>query len=834
MSLARQMAEAARRRIARWAGGPAKRKGSRRRGMQFTPPPSSITRWYVRDVESAIRMADGGDLSRAAQLAKSMRRDGVLSGVLSTRTGGLVRLPKRFTGRPDMVAQLEGRHGRRTLFDRMFPAAELEKLAADGVLLGVGVGEMVDVEGRREPVLRRLDPQWLRYYWGEDRWYYLSTSGPIPITPGDGRWILHLPGGVDQPWSFGLWPALARSYISKEHAFLHRENFGGKLANPARAAVAPSGSSEEQRRGFLDRLIAWGVNTTFELPPGWDVKLIESNGRGYEVFADMIQTANEEMIIAIAGQLVTVSGGTGFSNADIHATVRSDLIQQTGEGLAHTVNEQGLVPWTNRRFGAGAVAESVEMEWDIKPPKDLKAEAETLSAASKAIEDANRALRPYKKSVDDVEIATRFSIPIRGDVDSDAIPDVELEPVSAPEVPEEAPEAPPKTLAIAACAPEPPPPQRCLAYAFRPGKPPTELQLWTAEDNPTDYGVHRWTSRSAKSVMDIYEQRGNPLPIDIEHNCSDHEKKKRKTDEPPETGGYAELQLRNGEPWLVFDWSAPAVEMIRTRQRLFLSPEYLVDKETGEIVALVRVSLVSNPGTHHARMLASAPAPASTKAVRSNMDIAMFLAALEAALTAEDPKSQIQALIDKVKEAGGAGPADDVAAMEGDDDDDEPPVVATAPAPKMPPVPSAAKAASGSPQEPDTTAIHAAADDAIARIKAERDAFARDQLLTTEGHRLSEPVLAWAKGQPLGIVEGLLKATPKAEAKRAAAATRGEGSGDEPVSKLPPNEAKKLNQLMGITAKRLGGPSVNQGRFSLSAMRPKDFLEQRLAAQKGA
>lgn len=394
-----------------WAGG------------HLSPPPQSITRWYLADLERAIHEADQGDLQRAAQLCRSLRRDGVLQGVLSTRTGGLVRLPKRFSGNRKLVRAL------RKIFDRMFPAKELALLAADGVLLGVAVGEMLPVEGRDYPVLRRLDPQYLAYRWNEGCWYYNSVLGPMKITPGDGRWILHCPGGEGEPWSHGLWASLGRSYIPKEHAFLHRENYSAKLANSARAAVAPIGATETQRVGFLQRVIAWGVNTVFELPPGWDVKLIESNGRGYEVFADTMKKSDEEIIIAIAGQLVTTTGGAGFQNSNIHATIRSDLIQDTGEGLAHTINTQGIPPWVNLTYGADALEVAPTVEWDTTPPKDLKAAAEAISAAAKAIEDANRALEPYGKKVDEEEMALRFAIPIKGDEDGDGRPDEdEIEP----------------------------------------------------------------------------------------------------------------------------------------------------------------------------------------------------------------------------------------------------------------------------------------------------------------------------------------------------------------------------------------------------------------------
>src|SRR5205085_2623084 len=102
---------------------------------------------------------------------------------------GLVRLPKRFRGDPRIVQALELGHDKvRSVFDEMFPPAELALLAGDGELCGVGVGELVPVEGRDYPVLVRLDPEYLVFRWNENCWYFRSVIGLIPITPGDGRW----------------------------------------------------------------------------------------------------------------------------------------------------------------------------------------------------------------------------------------------------------------------------------------------------------------------------------------------------------------------------------------------------------------------------------------------------------------------------------------------------------------------------------------------------------------------------------------------------------------------------------------------------------------------
>lgn len=381
-------------------------------GGQLSPLPLTRTRWYLADLEAAIRAADVGDLSMAAQLSRSMRRDGVLAGLLSTRAGGLVRLPKRFTGADEIVRALEGRDGVRSVFDDMFPASELELLAGDGDVLGIGVAELVPVAGRAYPVLVRLDPEWLRYRWSENRWYYLSIAGPIPITPGDGRWVLHTAGGRMSPWQKGLWSSLGRSWINKEHANLHLANWEAKLANPARVAVAPNGATESQRFGFLKNVIAWGINTCFELPPGYDIRILESNGRGFESFGATITRSDQEFMIAICGQVVTVTGGTGFANADIHKSIRADLIKASADSLAYTLNTQAIPAWVIDNFGEEALDQTPIVEWDTTPPKDLKADADAIGALGDALTKVNEALSPYSLRVDAEELASRFGVPL--------------------------------------------------------------------------------------------------------------------------------------------------------------------------------------------------------------------------------------------------------------------------------------------------------------------------------------------------------------------------------------------------------------------------------------
>jgi hypothetical protein len=402
-------------------------------GGQLAPQPVTQTRWYMDDLESAQHQADTGTITKAAQLMRAAIADGTLVGVASTRFGGVVRLPKRFRGDPELISELElGHESVRSTFDEMCPPQELALLARDGDFLGVAVGELVPVKGRSYPVLVRLDPAYLFFRWNEQRWYYNSIAGALPITPGDGRWVLHAPGGRLAPWQNGLWKALGRAYIRKEHANLHKDNWEGKLANPARVATCAQGASEGEQDSWFRAVMAWGVNTVFGMKPGYDVKLVESNGRGWECFTKTIASCDAEMIICVAGQTVTTDGGTGFANADIHKSIRADLIKATADALAYTVNTQILPQYAYARKGLEAIKTTPVVEWDVTPPRDRAVEGQALVSVASAITQLTTAFAPYQRTLDIDMLAARFGIPIAGDLNGDGKPEVTVKPPAAP------------------------------------------------------------------------------------------------------------------------------------------------------------------------------------------------------------------------------------------------------------------------------------------------------------------------------------------------------------------------------------------------------------------
>ena len=393
--------------IAQWFTGPrpllppGQPAQSRRR--QASPPPRSKFEYHLEDLAAAVMSADTGNLMLAGRLAAACRRDGVIAGVLGTRTKGLLCLPRKISAPDPQVAKDFA-----AVFDYMFPLSEQEQLLGDGILLGVGVAEFVQETWARLPSLRRLDPERLVYRWSEDAWYYNGANGAEQVKPGDGRWVLYRPGGHVAPWRSGNWQALGRAYIVKQTSFYLRENYANNLANAARVIESPAGATKEDREEQLDQVADWGVSPCFDLPPGYKINLIESNGNGFEVYSSIIESSDRESVVNLSGQTVTLDGGAGFQNGAIFSAIRSDLIKSDSTTLAETLVSQGAYVWG---YLTGVDGSSIKLEWDITPPKDRTQEA----AASLTAAQAAKAWVEAGAKVDIDELAKSFGVPIKAD-----------------------------------------------------------------------------------------------------------------------------------------------------------------------------------------------------------------------------------------------------------------------------------------------------------------------------------------------------------------------------------------------------------------------------------
>lgn len=381
-------------------------------GGNLVTNPRTQLEWFLEDVDIASEIADLGDMVRAAQLCRAMRRDPVISGLLTTKSGGITRLPKKWYGPDEVVEELVSTESGISNFDLMCPPTELRKLADDADFLKIAVAELVPVKGRPFPVLERKDPEYLFYLWQYDTWCFRSNAGLIPITPGDGHWVFHYAGPRLAPWQDGNWHALGRSWVRKDSMQALKTNWAFHLANAARVATAPLGATSGQRGNWFQQIASWGINSVFATIPGYDVKLLESNGRGWEGFDTSIKEANEDFMIALAGQLVSITGGTGFSSEDLYASVRYDLIQESATPLAHTISTQ-VLPYYTYLMHQDLEDQSPGFVYDVRRPNDLSAEASIYTALGAGLQALQQVAATAGLGIDVGKFFDKFDIPTK-------------------------------------------------------------------------------------------------------------------------------------------------------------------------------------------------------------------------------------------------------------------------------------------------------------------------------------------------------------------------------------------------------------------------------------
>lgn len=397
-------------------------------GGRLEPIPEVRLRWYPPDIERAQMRAQTGDMTVVGQLCESAKLDGVVRGLGDARTS-VVYFPKRFYGSQEVIDTLLAKNASdRDVYNEMVPASEAALMAFDELFCGVAVGEMVPVQGRDFPVLVRRYPQNLWYLWSRNTWYYRSIVGLIPIKPGipdekGNSWVLHIGGGRLSPWNNGLWNTLGRSYINKTQTVFARQSYEMKHSHPARVAHSPVGAAEEERRGMLAAIIRWALNAAFALPPGWDIKLVESNGRGIEIYEQSIRHYNEEIATALCGSAVMLQGTAGFSNMDQFAVVARHLMTRTSSGWDHTVNTQILPAYIGRRWGTDALKNATTIETEVAEPKDRKQQGETMVALANAIKGLVEAIAAAQiaagmktelVALNVRELLASFGVPVQG------------------------------------------------------------------------------------------------------------------------------------------------------------------------------------------------------------------------------------------------------------------------------------------------------------------------------------------------------------------------------------------------------------------------------------
>ena len=122
-------------------------------------------------------------------------------------------------------------------------------------------------------------------------------------------------------------------------------------------------------------------------------------------------------MVAITGNTVSTTGGTGFISSAIFKAIRQDLIKSDADALAYTINTQGLPIYLVTAYGLDALETRLTtVQWDASTPVELSTEAQsyaTVGGAIKALTEAVQAAGGASRGIDVDALLVKFGIPLQ-------------------------------------------------------------------------------------------------------------------------------------------------------------------------------------------------------------------------------------------------------------------------------------------------------------------------------------------------------------------------------------------------------------------------------------
>lgn len=378
--------------------------------------------WGLGDDVCAKSLADGGNLRHVAELVEDMLSDGVISGTVQILSAGLIRLPLVING-PDKIKEwlLGSKKVRASAFWKMHPHDVLTRIVMWGILFGLGLGEYVEDPCTGERVLHFVEPHGLSWrkcaVTGQQILEYNVNGVPEAVTPGNGRWFVFAPWGIQRFWMYGKWRPCARAWIDKTSAQDQRSVHGNRVAMGITHLKTPEGKSRDADSQVLSDALAMPATPVIVTEDGYTLEHIQIGGAGYEQWSSSKKEADTDIVIALTGQTVT-SGmtGTGFSTGDIHAQLAQVFVAEYAGALSLSIQRDGIEPTMECNYIDPG---TVDIEFDSTSPSERDAAGKAAAALGDGITKANAALLPEGKRVVVATLAAQSNIEIE-DIESDS------------------------------------------------------------------------------------------------------------------------------------------------------------------------------------------------------------------------------------------------------------------------------------------------------------------------------------------------------------------------------------------------------------------------------
>lgn len=411
-----------------------------------------------------------GMFMHSALLVEEMMTDDRISGVLSTRIGGLLCAELTFKPADDRKRSLklarilggsdeadgDGEWLRILDFDTAFDLLKWK------IMLGVAVAEIVwdTRNGQWLPRLNVWHPRHLWWNWGT-REFCLATQGSDPANPiqlslpeymvklpradlgnnTGGHWFVW---GRQNSWLTGAVRPLGMKYLDRVWNERDWARYCEKHGLAIMEGQVPSGTDVKEKSQFEADISNLASEGTIITPqgrqgePSYGFKLHEATAQTWQTFKARKETLDTDIAVCLLGQnLSTEVKGGSFAAASIHEGIRIDKKRQDAI-LYSEIRDQVLIPWVEANAGAGKMVDmrgkgdqfAPYPQAHIEPPDDEESEANALKLLGEAVQSLVAAY----PAVDKRAILETFGVPIDEDLAA-ALEDAARNPPAQPVAP---------------------------------------------------------------------------------------------------------------------------------------------------------------------------------------------------------------------------------------------------------------------------------------------------------------------------------------------------------------------------------------------------------------
>jgi phage gp29-like protein len=376
--------------------------------------------WQVQEVRAAIVDLTAGVFDRPSQLQDAIAADSRVQSAMRSRSGGLLGRPIRFKV-PDRFRKDERAKKCLRAWERHWPMMGAEpallELLETGNSLGFSYAQILWDTGAKVwlPYLQSFNTRYGYYHWNDRHHIAMTLDGQVPVTPGDGHWVLHAPYGQYRGWMRGALRALAQWWLARIYALRDWARYCERHGFPIMLADTPFGADPTDIAAYTSALSGIGQESVLQLPGGpdvtkygkYDLRYLEPADANWQAFKALIEQCNDEITLALLGQNLTSQVKEGsFAAARVHADVRQAILEADARALAKTLYTQVARPFAALNFGDADLAPVVA--WDVRPAEDFKVKADTFHAFAGAISS----LRTAGFALDNPEkFAIRFGLP---------------------------------------------------------------------------------------------------------------------------------------------------------------------------------------------------------------------------------------------------------------------------------------------------------------------------------------------------------------------------------------------------------------------------------------